>query len=68
MMVWTGKSPLQPAASPLKPLPADHPVYSILNRVQKVDYTDYVKALGEKPPALPLDLSQARKVKVAVPL
>lgn len=39
----------------LEPLPADHPVYSILNRIERVGYTDYVASLGETPPALPLE-------------
>ncbi len=39
----------------LRALPADHPVYSILARVEQVAYTDYVASLGETPPALPLE-------------
>ncbi len=40
---------------PLQPLPDEHPVYSILNRVPGVRYTDYVGAIGEQPPALSLE-------------
>jgi len=40
---------------PLQALPAEHPVYTILNRVDAVNYTDYVKSLDETPPPLPLE-------------
>jgi hypothetical protein len=40
---------------PLEKLPADHPAYTILNRLDRVGYTDYVASLGEEPPALPLE-------------
>jgi hypothetical protein len=36
-------------------LPAEHPVYDMLNRVERVDYAEYVDSLGEHPPALPLE-------------
>jgi len=36
-------------------LPADHPVYGILNQLERVRYSDYVESLGETPPALPLE-------------
>jgi hypothetical protein len=39
----------------LRPLPADHPVYSILNRIDGVTYDDYVASIGETPPGLPLE-------------
>ncbi len=39
----------------LEKLPADHPVYSILSRVDSVSYTAYVESLGDDPPALPLE-------------
>jgi hypothetical protein len=40
---------------PLGRLPGGHPVYSILNAIQQVSYTDYVASVGESPPALPLE-------------
>jgi len=39
----------------LAPLPADHPVYSILNEIGSVRYADYVASLEEHPPSLPLE-------------
>jgi len=39
----------------LEPLPDDHPIYSILSRVESVAYSDYVRSLGESPPGLPLE-------------
>ena len=39
----------------LRPLPADHPVYGILNRVQQVGYSEYAESLGAAPPPLPLE-------------
>lgn len=39
----------------LEPLPAAHPVYTILNNVDGVRYSDYVASLGESPSALPLE-------------
>ena len=39
----------------LDALPADHPVYSILNELAAVSYTDYARSLEEEPPALPLE-------------
>lgn len=36
-------------------LPPDHPVYSILNHVARVGYTNYVDSLGDDAPALPLE-------------
>jgi len=39
----------------LRKLPADHPVYTILNRVEDVTYTDYAESAGETLPPLPLE-------------
>ena len=40
---------------PLQPLPVNHPVYSILNKIQGVGYAEYVEKSGETPPSLPLE-------------
>ena len=40
---------------PLERLPAGHPAYSILNKVDSVSYDDYVASLSETPPPLPLE-------------
>ncbi len=39
----------------LQKLPDDHPVYSILHRIRRVEYSDYLQTLGESPPSLPLE-------------
>ncbi len=39
----------------LRPLPADHMVYSIFHQVTEIGYTEYLRSLGERPPALPLE-------------
>jgi hypothetical protein len=39
----------------IEPLPADHPVYGILNHIEGVSYSSYLDSLGEKPPLLPLE-------------